>query len=741
MTGRRLAQLKRISVAELDNVSTRKAAGLGEMEIETVLDLLTHYPRRIVDRTNESQIEALREGEEAVVTATVLKSSARRLRNGRSMAEIVVGDGSGTLTCTFFNQAWRAKQFSPESIVTVFGKLSLYRGKAQMANPVVDLVGDQTGRLVPIYGQSAKAAVSSLEIGRYVTEALRRAGEFADPLPARFRRELDLVARTDAFRDIHAPKTLQARAAARRRLVFDELLRLQVLLVSRRRAAAAESNGIAHESTGRLLARYLAHLPFELTAAQKRAVEQISADLAGARPMNRLLQGDVGAGKTVVALAALLVGVEGGYQGAFMVPTEVLAEQHHLSARRLLGDLMVADPARLGGERPLMVELLTNKITGTERARLLAELASGALDIVVGTHALISEGVDFARLGVVVVDEQHRFGVEQRALLREKASLDPDLLVMTATPIPRTAAMTVYGDLDHTTLDELPLGRAAIETRWLSGERQERAAWKRVRDEVAAGHQAYVVCPLVGAGGVGQDEEEPEDPDLVVDGDDETGSGLLFERSAVLKERRPPRSAVEERARLGHGPLAGLRIGLLHGQMPSKEKEPVMASYRAGEIDVLVSTTVVEVGVDVANATVMVIEDADRFGIAQLHQLRGRVGRADLVSWCYLVTDEKVTDLAQRRLQAMERTQDGFELAEEDLELRGGGTVLGARQKGRSDLKLANLRRDRELVVEARRVANEIVGEDPELKGEYEPLREEVEALVSGEEAAFLFRS
>ncbi|MGO9560395.1 MAG: ATP-dependent DNA helicase RecG [Acidimicrobiales bacterium] len=772
MTGRRLAQLQKLGVSELKTVTPRKAAGLRAMEIETVLDLLTHYPRRMVDRTNESEIGALREGEEAVVTATVLRSTQRRLRNRRTMAEITVRDQSGTLVCTFFNQGWRARQFEEGQTVTVFGKLSIYRGKRQMANPVVDLVGDQTGRLVPIYGQSGKAAVSSLDLSRYVAEALDRAGEFAEPLPERFRDELGLVQRTDAFRQIHAPETLVAREAARRRLAFDELLRLQILLVSRRRATAAASNGIAHETSGRLLGQYLSRLPFKLTAAQERAIEQLTADLAAPHPMNRLLQGDVGAGKTVVALGALLVGVEGGYQGAFMVPTEVLAEQHFLSSRRLLDGLTLADPRRLGGERPLMVDLLTSRTTGSDRTRILAELVNGDLDIVIGTHALISEGVDFARLGVVVVDEQHRFGVEQRAALREKAALDPDLLVMTATPIPRTAAMTVYGDLDHTTLDELPAGRSPIETRWLSSERQEAAAWKRVREQVAAGHQAYVVCPLVGLGaGTAEDDEVPEDPDADLEADndldveadddldldldidseaeaeadDDAGSGLpqrtLLSAADLEAERRPPRSAVEERKRLASGPLEGLRVGLLHGQMPAKEKEPVMTQFRAGEIDVLVSTTVVEVGVDVANATVMVIEDADRFGIAQLHQLRGRVGRASLPSWCYLLTGDEITEPAERRLKAMVKTQDGFELAEEDLDLRGGGTVLGARQKGRTDLKLANLRRDRELVAEARRVANEIVSEDPEMKGPYAILGEEVAAFVSEEEADFLFRS
>ncbi len=741
MTGRKLAQLEQIPVAELKAVNARKAGGLKAMEIDTVLDLITHYPRRYADRTNESLIAELFEGAEAVITGDVVRSSSRRLRGGRTMAEIVVEDRSGVLTCTFFNQGWRARQFATGATVTVFGKLSFYRGKAQMANPIVDLVGDQTGRIVPIYPQSGKAAVSSLDLGRFVDEALRRAGEFADPVPERFLDELDLVTRTKAFSWIHAPQTLEDKDRARRRLAFDEFLRLQLLLVVRRRLAAEASNGIAHSIDGALLAQYLDRLPFELTGAQTKAIAEIRADLASVHPMNRLLQGDVGAGKTVVALAALMVGVEGGYQGAFMVPTEVLAEQHHLSAVHLLESLVVADETRVGGTRPLLVDLLTSRTTGAERGRILAELASGDLDIVIGTHALISEGVDFARLGVVVVDEQHRFGVEQRAALREKTSHDPDLLVMTATPIPRTAAMLVYGDLDHTTLDELPAGRSPIETRWLSGDRAERQAWKRVAEEVAAGHQVYVVCPLVGLGDAGSDEDEPSDPDWDEDdGAGEEGDGLVSRRDLVA-ERRPPRSAVEQHRLLSGGPLAGLRVGLLHGQMPAKEKEPVMGAFRAREIDVLVATTVVEVGVDVPNATVMVLLDADRFGIAQLHQLRGRVGRASLKSWCYLVTGESVTESAERRLAAMVRSQNGFELAEEDLDLRGGGTVLGAQQKGRTDLKLANLKNDRELILAARRVATEIVEEDPELGGAFAPLRDEVEALVSEEERAFLFRS
>ena len=707
-------------------------------------------------RTNLAEVASLTEGEEAVVTGRVVSSSVRRLRGGRSTAEIVLHDGSARLTCTFFNQAWRAKQFDEGDEVTVFGKVRLYRSARQMANPVIDQVGDQTGRIVPIYPQSGKANVSSVELAKYTGEALERAGEFAEPVPARFLRQLGLVGRTAAFRSIHAPEETIDRVRARSRLAFDELLRLQLLLVKRKRDFAELASGIAHD-TGEagLVGRFVDDLPFELTAAQRAAIETIAADLALPHPMHRLLQGDVGAGKTVVALATLLYAIQSGHQGAFMVPTEVLAEQHHLSARRLLAGLSVNDPSRLGGERPLIEELLTSRTTGTERSRILADLAAGRVDLVIGTHALLTEDVAFRSLGVVVVDEQHRFGVEQRAALREKGGFDPDLLVMTATPIPRTAAMTVYGDLDHTTLDELPPGRTPVATRWL-GFGQAKVAWGHVVAELEAGHQAYVVCPLV-SGGAGEEEGLVDfdlDSELELDGedddlrddpvgtDDPVGAtpALLDALGAGGIDRPPPHSAVEERDRLAAEELAGWKVGLLHGQLPSKEKDAVMDDFRQGRIDVLVATTVVEVGVDVANATVMVIEDADRFGIAQLHQLRGRVGRGKDPSSCFLLADP-ITELAAKRLEALARTPNGFELAEADLHLRGGGTLLGARQKGRSDLKLASLRHDRDLVEKAREVASAILEADPGLA---EPsnkiLFDEAELFVSEEERPFLFR-
>jgi len=761
--GRRLSQLAHIDVGELRSVGAKRAAAFGLMGIESVLDLLTHYPRRWEDWTHVATIGELTEGSQATVVAEVARVSTRRLRAGRSMVEVVLDDGDERLACTFFNQPWRARQLGEGMRVVAAGKVTSYRGKLQMASPRLELVagaGDEevpTGRIVPIYPESERAGMSSYLIARCVAEALERAKEFADPLPQQWRARLHLRDRTWAFRSIHRPETLRDKDEARRRLAFDELWRLQVALVMRKRAAAADARGIAHlvepeDPSADLVGRFLAGLPFPLTWAQQRAIAEVAQDLASPDPMHRLLQGDVGSGKTVVALAALLYGVQGGHQGALMVPTEVLAEQHFLAASGLLAGLTVGDPDRLGGERPVQVALLTSRTGASERARLHEALRSGGVDILVGTHALITEDVRFASLGVVVVDEQHRFGVDQRAALREKGSIDPaasghdpDMLVMTATPIPRTAAMTVYGDLDYSVLDELPVGRTPVRTSWVDTPEREEKVWAKVREELRRGRQAYVVCALVRTGG-GADEAEE---DASLDGWDEDDGRLWAAGAAAPGDTGgpgtggpggvPPRAAVEERERLAAGELSGYAVGLLHGQLPAKEKEQVMTAFRRGEIQVLVATTVVEVGVDVANATVMVIEDADRFGIAQLHQLRGRVGRSAEQSWCYLLARE-VTPDAEKRLQALESTTDGFELAETDLELRGEGTVLGARQKGRNDLKLASLRRDRDLVRLARDVAEAVVARDP-LLAENPLLADELRLFVGEEEAEYLIRS
>ena len=716
-TGRTLARLDDIPVRDIRRVGERREEALAQLGIHTVFDLVTHYPRRYIDRTRQADVSELRPGEESLVLARVVTSKGRRTRNRRAIVELEVHDGSGALKVTFFNQPWRVKQLPVGTEALFFGRLDTYRGRRQFTNPVVDLVGNRTGRIVPIYPTSEKSGIAGWEFGEWVEEALRRAGVLHDPLPERWRAELGVMERTAAFGAIHAPETLAEKGRARHRLAFDELLRLQLEVVMRRKALERDARGIAHPAGGTdgvpdLVGSFVDQLPFALTVAQRRAVAEIGGDLARPLPMHRLLQGDVGAGKTVVALCALLTAVQGGRQGALMAPTEVLAEQHFMTVRALVRDLVVTDPTRLGGSRPLALTLLTSRTPAGERVKLHDGLRSGAVDLVVGTHALLTGDVRFSSLGVVVIDEQHRFGVEQRDALRAKGrdgtsgeGADPDLLVMTATPIPRTAAMAVFGDLDVTELDELPAGRAPVVTSWARPARDEEEVWGRVRDEVGAGHRAYVVCPLV------------------------EGS-----------ERVQAKSATEEFARLEAGRLAGLRLGLVHGQMKASDKEAVMERFRAGDVQVLVATTVIEVGVDVPEATVMVVQDADRFGIAQLHQLRGRVGRSHRPSWCFLVSATDAPD-ATRRLEALVATTDGFELADVDLEVRGEGSVLGTRQKGRSDLKLASLRRaDRPLVEAARTVAEHMLDEDPFL--EADPLlADEIRLFIGEDEAAFLMKS
>ncbi|MBM3659213.1 MAG: ATP-dependent DNA helicase RecG [Actinobacteria bacterium] len=709
-----LRDLHAIPVTDLRQVGAKVGDRLAMMGITSVLDLVTHYPRRYHDRRNLQQIAALEIGEEATVSGTVKQVSGRRTRQGRSLVEIEIFDETSYLKCTFFNQPWREKQLSVGTEAAFFGKVEHYRNRRQMTNPVVDVIaepgrpGADTGVLVPIYPASGKADVQTWQIRKAVGEALERsrARTLADPLDETIRDALGLVDRTTALHDVHRPPTMEAVRAARNRLTFDEFLRMQVALVARKRTYERERRGVEHVVDGPLVDAFHAALPFPLTDGQARAIAEIARDLAAPAPMHRLLQGEVGSGKTVVALTGLLMAVQGGHQGALMAPTEVLAEQHFLTVRSLIGDLAVAEPGSLLGERPVRVELLTNRTPAAERRRLAGGLADGTVDLLVGTHALIYEGVEFADLGLAVIDEQHRFGVEQRDLLRSKRGGDdrtPDVLVMTATPIPRTAAMLIYGDLDRSELRELPKGRASIATEVVGPSALERTAvYERVRAEVAAGHQAYVVCPLV-------------------------------EGSAKLEAK----AATEEFERLVAEDLAGLRLGLLHGQLPGPEKEAAMTAFRDGRVDVLVSTTVIEVGVDVPNATVMVIEDADRFGLLQLHQLRGRIGRGAHDSVCFLLADPRTPD-GRARMEAMHTTSDGFALAEKDLEIRGSGEVFGGRQSGWTDLKLGRLPRDEPIVIDARAVAEALLDGDPEL-GAHPQLREEVEDLL-GDSVEFLFK-
>jgi len=730
---RRLRQLGDVPVSQLRHIGEKRQAALATLGIDNVFDLLTVYPRRYIDRTKRVDLSDLTVGEEAAVFGEVRKITGRRTRQGRVMVEATVSDEGGSFKVVFFNQAWRERQLTAGVQALFFGKVTDFKGQRQMTNPVVDVIvgptGDErdasrVGRVVAIYPASGKAGLTSWEIGGFIEESLRRAGPLLDPVPPETLEELGLVDRTASFWGIHLPEELEQVAPARRRLVFDEFLRLQLLLALRRRRMEESAAGIRHpideadldvgpgsinapESS--LVRRFLSNHHFSLTRAQRRVLGEIASDMSSVLPMHRLLQGDVGSGKTVVALTALLASIDGGRQGVLMAPTEVLAEQHLASLRQDLAGLTIGDSSVLAGERPLSIELLTGRVRARDRERVLGGLLDGSVDVVVGTHALLNDEVRFRSLGVIVIDEQHRFGVEQRAALREKGrersteASDPDLLVMTATPIPRTAAMVVFGDLDRSVLDEMPRGRLAIETQWVQDELGEERCWQRVRDEAAQGRRAYVICPLV------------ED-----------------------SERVEATSAVEERTRLALGELRGLAVGLLHGQMKGPEKDEVMAQFRAGELNVLVATVVIEVGVDVPQATVIVIEDAWRFGLAQLHQLRGRVGRSDRQSYCFLLGTPPNEEGAVR-LQAMVDSTDGFALAEIDLDLRGEGTLLGSRQRGRSDLRLASLRDDEDLLIAAQEVASEMVRSGA-LQSEPEMI-DELRLFVDDEEADFLFMS
>ena len=717
MTGKiTLSDLADIDVEVLKGVGEKRKESLAEYGITNVLELLMNYPRKWVDRTNEARVSDLVVGQEALVIVEVRKVSKFTTKNRRTVVTIQVGDDSGRLTAVFFNQPWRERQLKVGTQISMFGKPDLFRGVLQMSNPLIDLIGDRTGRIVPIYPQSEKTQVSTWELATWVESALERCRErgLCDPLPAELISRLELVDRTAALWAIHFPETMLAKQDARRRLAFDELLRVQVVLVGRKRAFELDNTGIRHVVNGKLQQRFVAAIPFALTNAQQRVIAEVDKDLASPHPMHRLLQGDVGSGKTVVAVSAMLAAVQGGHQGALMAPTEVLAEQHFAGVRKLLEGLLAPDADNLFGDRQLRIELLTSRVTSERRRELLRDLANGGVDILIGTHALIQEGVEFASLGVAVIDEQHRFGVEQRAALRnkgessalsdrERTKTSPDVLVMTATPIPRTAAMTVYGDLDVSVLDEMPPGRTPIKTFWVAGNKSEAEMWGEVRAAIAQGQQAFVVCPLI---------EESEKLEVA--------------------------SAQDTFKVLGKTELKGLKLGLLHGRLSSNEKDETMTKFRESKLDVLVATTVIEVGVDVPNATCMVVLDADRFGIAQLHQLRGRVGRGVIASRCWLVTSNE--EIRSPRVDALVESTDGFYLAEVDLELRGEGTIMNTAQKGRSDLKLASLRNDRDLIELARATALEIINADPTLKSHNE-IRDEIDLLLTPDEEEFLFKN
>jgi len=623
----------------------RKLAGLG---LERVGDLVTYAPFRYEEPADEKQISELSIDEEAVVDTEVVRFSSRRARRRLTIQTAVVSDATGQMAAVWFNQPWLEKQLQPGTRVRL-------RGRVQRRNEFLvktfDLGGPSaTADFAPVYPASEE--ITPKKLRELVGAALPRSA--LDPLPARLKEHERLPQRSDALWALHRPRSREEAEQGRARLAFDELLVLQVGLAARRREREAEV-APSLGSPGELVARYRDALPFRLTAHQERAIADVDGDLARTVPMQRLLQGDVGSGKTVVALYALLRSVENRRQGALMAPTETLAEQHFLTIEPICRELGVA------------CALLTSSSTKRERE------AAPSADILVGTHALIQEGVDFRDLAVAVVDEQHRFGVEQRRALAEGRS--PHVLHMTATPIPRTLALTVYGDLAVSEIAKPPANRKPIRTAWVTEERSAEA-YSRLRKHLDAGLQAYVVCPLI--------EES---------------------------ETSQARAAEVEAERLRRAELRGYRVGLLHGRLRPAERRELMARFKSRGLDVLVATTVIEVGVDVPNATIMIVQEADRFGLAQLHQLRGRVGRGGEQSYCLLISRarEELTDAAVARLEALVRTTDGFELAEVDLELRGGGHLLGTRQSGLTDLKFAQLRRDRRLLERARVLADELV--------------------------------
>ena len=698
------------------------------MGINSVADLLLHVPRRYLDRSQLFDLSDVPLNEEVTIGGTVLSVRKRRLSRNRVMTDAQITDGTNVITGVWFNPYVKIVEGSE---VALSGKVERFRGRLQIKNPdMARLDGDDDslliGRVVPIH--PGVGGLPPSRIRTSVDNALRRSRPVTEALPAAMLARHRLVSRDRALGDVHFPDSKHEVGPARRRLVFDELFRLEVALALRKRAQIDEATGIEHDITGAIVGVFVDALPYELTDAQARAIDEIHRDLAAPHPMHRLLQGEVGSGKTVVAVAALLTGVQSHYQGAVMAPTEVLAEQHYLGIRELLEDAGLApqqfDPTGGAGTESLFagdsaeskpgvkMALLTSNNAevnflppGTaKRSEVLEWIRTAEVDTVVGTHALIQEGVEFSRLGIAVVDEQHRFGVYQRVQLREKAAgYDPDMLIMTATPIPRTLSMTLYGDLDVSVLDEMPAGRQPVKTVHKTKSPHDLAqVYDLVRKETAAGRQAFVVCPLV-------------------------------EDSDVLEAA----SATAEYERL-QGVFPDLRLGLIHGQLRPADKDGVMHRFRAGETDVLVATTVIEVGIDIPNATVMVIEDADRFGLSQLHQLRGRVGRGSHRSTCVLIA-EPTTPEGEERIAAMVATTDGFRLAEEDLRIRGQGTVFGTRQAGSKDLKIADILRDIELLIAARDEAFALVAADPDLN-EHPLVREEVRAFL-GQDVDWLFRS
>nr|WP_246234346.1 ATP-dependent DNA helicase RecG [Streptomyces boluensis] len=703
------------------------------LDLHTVGDLLHHYPRRYAERGELTTMSDLPLDEHVTVVAQVATARVLKFNNGRGQRlEVTITDGSGQLQLVFFGRGIHKphKDLLPGTRAMFAGKVSAFNRKLQLAHPAYELlrkdseteatdtVESWAGALLPIYPATAK--LESWKIAKAVDAVLPSAQDAEDPLPPSLRRGRGLVTLPEALLKIHRPHTKDDVAEAKDRLKWDEAFVLQVAL-ARRRFAETQLPAVARRPVpDGLLDAFDAKLPFTLTDGQQRVTKEIFDDLATEHPMHRLLQGEVGSGKTMVALRAMLAVVDAGGQAAMLAPTEVLAQQHHRSITEMMGEL--AEGGMLGGaERATKVVLLTGSMGTAARRQALLDLVTGEAGLVIGTHALIEDKVQFHDLGLVVVDEQHRFGVEQRDALRGKGKQPPHLLVMTATPIPRTVAMTVFGDLETSVLDQLPAGRSPIATHVVPAADKPHflaRAWERVREEVENGHQAYVVCPRIG-------------DDL----DDKAAKKKSAEDEA---EKRPPLAVVEVAGQLSAGPLSGLRVEVLHGRMAPDDKDAVMRRFAAGEVDVLVATTVIEVGVNVPNATAMVIMDADRFGVSQLHQLRGRVGRGSAPGLCLLVSEMPEASPARARLGAVAATLDGFELSRIDLEQRREGDVLGQAQSGvRSSLRVLAVIEDEEVIAQAREEAVTIVARDPELD-RLPALRTALDALLDKDREEYL---
>jgi ATP-dependent DNA helicase RecG len=675
------------SITAVKGIGPGLSAKFIKMGVKTVRDLLYFFPHRHLDYSKLKSIAQLAEGEEQTIIANVWQAQETR-PGGRRSAEAIVGDETGNIRAVWFNQPYMAKTLTTNSKVILSGKVSAYHGRLMFASPDWEIMEGQdlvhTARLVPVYPLTQ--GLRPRQVRRVMKDFIDLwAGRINDFLPAPLRQRLNYLELSEAIRQAHYPDDEAKKDKARIRLAFDELFLLQLGVMRKKRDWQESRPGSPFDIKQAILDKFLNSLPFKLTAAQDKVLGEITADLTRSLPMCRLLQGEVGSGKTVVALAALLLAAANGFQGAFMAPTEILAEQHFATISGLLAKIGREESDENGlvkcyyglGEHPVKIALLIGDIKQAGKRALQKQIAAGEVDIVIGTHAIVQKGVDFNKLGLAVVDEQHRFGVEQRSALREKG-FNPHMLVMTATPIPRTLALTLYGDLDLSVINELPPGRQTIKTKWLRPDQRE-SAYAFVRKQVAAGRQVFILCPLI------------------------------EESDAIMAQ-----AAVAEYERLLRDVFPDLKLGLLHGRLASKEKDAVMESFRAGEMNILVSTPVIEVGIDIPNATVMLIESADRFGLSQLHQFRGRVGRGKEQSYCMLMA-ENPSEVARQRMDIIENTQDGFKLAEEDLKMRGPGEFFGTRQSGLPDLRMAKIS-DVALLETARNEAVKLFRDDPEFK-------------------------